>query len=86
MGENMEGSSVVDKTGDCRCDHLRAAHEHYRRGSDCSVADCTCVRFRRRWRATRTSLNDDVDQRLRVVVPLRADWSTAGDRSRVRVD
>ncbi len=35
--------------GRCVCGHPRAAHEHYRRGSDCGVcgaAQCAC--FRRR--------------------------------------
>jgi hypothetical protein len=32
----------------CRCGHDRTAHEHYRRGTDCSVAGCLCTRFRRR--------------------------------------
>lgn len=27
----------------CSCGHVKAAHEHYRRGSDCAF--CTCVRF-----------------------------------------
>lgn len=32
----------------CRCGHTRAAHEHYRRGSDCALcpADRPCGRFR----------------------------------------
>jgi len=29
----------------CDCDHGRSAHDHYRRGSDCSL--CRCARFRR---------------------------------------
>ena len=28
----------------CRCSHARAAHEHYRSGSDC--AQCGCERYR----------------------------------------
>jgi hypothetical protein len=28
----------------CRCGHLRNAHTHYRRGSDCGL--CGCPRFR----------------------------------------
>jgi hypothetical protein len=28
----------------CRCGHLRNAHKHYRRGSDCGL--CGCPRFR----------------------------------------
>lgn len=28
----------------CRCSHEKAAHEHYRRGSDC--AQCGCDRYR----------------------------------------
>src|SRR4051812_5929400 len=30
----------------CRCGHEKDAHEHYRRGTDCSGCDCT--RFRGR--------------------------------------
>jgi hypothetical protein len=31
----------------CRCGHPRAAHEHYRSGSDCSVCGpAVCDRFR----------------------------------------
>ncbi|WP_280115017.1 hypothetical protein [Kineococcus rubinsiae] len=29
------------------CGHPREAHQHYRRGTDCSVRDCGCPRFRR---------------------------------------
>jgi hypothetical protein len=28
----------------CRCGHLKNAHDHYRRGSDCGL--CGCPRFR----------------------------------------
>jgi hypothetical protein len=28
----------------CRCGHPRAAHEHYRAGTDC--AQCDCPRYR----------------------------------------
>lgn len=28
----------------CRCGHDRAAHEHYRAGSDCPLCDCTRYR------------------------------------------
>ncbi|WP_211770117.1 hypothetical protein [Kutzneria sp. CA-103260] len=28
----------------CECGHARAAHEHYRPGSDCAL--CDCPRFR----------------------------------------
>ena len=28
----------------CRCSHAKAAHEHYRKGSDC--AQCGCRRYR----------------------------------------
>jgi hypothetical protein len=31
----------------CRCGHDKSAHEHYRKGTECSV--CECARFRRRW-------------------------------------
>ena len=27
----------------CRCAHVRLAHEHFRRGTDCAL--CDCVRF-----------------------------------------
>lgn len=31
----------------CRCGHDEAAHEHYRRGSDCSLCGAaTCGRYR----------------------------------------
>jgi hypothetical protein len=30
----------------CACGHLRTAHEHYRRGTDCAL--CTCAQFHRR--------------------------------------
>ncbi|GAA4121676.1 hypothetical protein GCM10022215_26800 [Nocardioides fonticola] len=29
----------------CRCGHEHAAHEHYRRGTDCAL--CDCRRYRR---------------------------------------
>lgn len=32
----------------CTCGHLRTAHEHYRRGTDCSLCPVgVCRRFRR---------------------------------------
>jgi len=32
----------------CSCGHLRTAHEHYRRGTDCSLCpDKGCQRFRK---------------------------------------
>jgi hypothetical protein len=31
----------------CRCGHGKTAHEHYRRGADCSL--CSCTRYRRGW-------------------------------------
>jgi hypothetical protein len=35
----------------CRCGHPRAAHEHYRRGLECSLCDRgACPRYRRSWR------------------------------------
>lgn len=38
----------VAKTKPCSCGHVRAAHEHYRRGTDCAL--CGCGRYRgRRW-------------------------------------
>jgi len=34
----------------CRCGHARAAHQHYRRGFDCSLCGASvCPRYRRRW-------------------------------------
>ncbi|WP_182523491.1 hypothetical protein [Nocardioides dongkuii] len=30
----------------CRCGHVRAAHQHHRRGSDCALCPGTCPRFR----------------------------------------
>jgi hypothetical protein len=29
----------------CGCGHVKTAHEHYRRGSDCAL--CDCARYRR---------------------------------------
>ncbi len=32
----------------CRCGHEKAAHQHYRRGTDCGVCGATaCPRFRK---------------------------------------
>jgi len=28
----------------CTCGHQRAAHEHYRKGTDCALCDCTKYR------------------------------------------
>lgn len=39
--------------GVCRCGHDRAAHDHYRTGTDCAICGkSTCPRFRSRdrWR------------------------------------
>lgn len=33
----------------CRCGHVALAHEHYRRGTDCAV--CECTKFKRNERA-----------------------------------
>lgn len=30
----------------CRCDHPIDFHEHYRAGSECSLLECDCRRFR----------------------------------------
>jgi hypothetical protein len=30
---------------DCFCQHAEGTHEHYRRGSDCGVASCTCRHY-----------------------------------------
>ena len=39
----------------CRCGHDRQAHDHLRRGTDCSFCglpgEARCLRFRRSWRA-----------------------------------
>lgn len=36
----------------CQCGHVRDAHEHYRRGSDCSVCSAgDCAKFRAAARA-----------------------------------
>jgi hypothetical protein len=41
MGEHGTGAETV-----CRCGHQQAAHEHYRRGSDCGVCGRdTCPAF-----------------------------------------
>jgi hypothetical protein len=40
---------VLDLAADsatCVCGHQQAAHEHYRRGSDCAL--CDCPRFRKK--------------------------------------
>lgn len=29
----------------CRCGHSAEAHEHYRRGSECSAPGCDCQRY-----------------------------------------
>jgi len=37
----------ADQTECCQCGHARAAHEHYRKGTDCAICDAsTCDRFR----------------------------------------
>jgi hypothetical protein len=37
----------INAQGFCRtCDHAEVAHQHYREGTDCSVTDCDCRRFR----------------------------------------
>jgi hypothetical protein len=34
----------------CRCGHPRAAHEHYRNGTECALCGpAVCPRYRRRW-------------------------------------
>jgi hypothetical protein len=53
--EGVHGMAAQDEPGRsasgqlCRCGHGRAAHSHYRGGSDCAL--CTCPRFRMDWRA-----------------------------------
>jgi hypothetical protein len=45
----------------CRCGHERAAHEHYRGGTECSLCSpTTCPRFRRQ----------GIVSRLRHILPL----------------
>lgn len=39
------GRSAAAGTRLCTCGHPRAAHEHYRRGSDCAL--CSCPRYHR---------------------------------------
>jgi hypothetical protein len=41
---------ILPRSGEaeCRCGHTRAAHQHHRRGSDCSLCPGTCPRFRLR--------------------------------------
>jgi hypothetical protein len=29
----------------CTCRHAEDTHEHYRRGSDCGIAACSCLRY-----------------------------------------
>ncbi len=41
-GADVEGAGLEKP---CACGHGRAAHQHYRRGSDCSL--CACGTFRR---------------------------------------
>lgn len=38
----------------CGCGHPRAAHEHYKGGTDCAL--CPCARFRRPGRARVTAV------------------------------
>lgn len=45
----------------CRCGHQKDAHEHYRRGTDCSA--CTCAKYAGRLQVTLGST------RLRSVSP-----------------
>jgi len=40
--------SPTEEAKACRCGHVALAHEHYRRGTDCSA--CECAKFRRRER------------------------------------
>jgi hypothetical protein len=38
------------RAGGCRCGHPRAAHEHYRKGTECALCGpAVCPRYRRRW-------------------------------------
>jgi hypothetical protein len=46
--------SISDRRNDgpakvaCRaCSHTRDAHEHHRRGTDCSQSGCGCVQWKR---------------------------------------
>ena len=33
--------SPAEEAKACTCGHVRGTHEHYRRGTDCAVCDCT---------------------------------------------
>jgi len=41
------GADAADGASYCQCGHVEAAHEHYRRGSDCGICGRdTCPSFR----------------------------------------
>jgi hypothetical protein len=43
-----ESPGAAPAPGGCVCGHPRAAHEHYRRGSDCGICGVTkCAAYRR---------------------------------------
>lgn len=47
----MRAANSTDADIRCRgCGHYGEAHEHFRRGTDCSAARCRCLRFRLPWR------------------------------------
>lgn len=69
----MKRALDQDATRLCACGHQRSAHEHYRRGSDCSGGGgCDCTHF-----AVRVTGGELVHQMLRrfaihfVVAPTR---------------
>jgi hypothetical protein len=83
MGDDRTSLAVAR----CRCGHARAAHEHYRRGSDCSVATCTCVQYRRQrragWLRRHGRRGDDgpggeTDPRLSASLPVVSTTTTVG--------
>ncbi|KNA89727.1 hypothetical protein ABW18_18710 [Gordonia jacobaea] len=50
MSEKMRRLAGRDPDSTCRCGHPRAAHEHFRSGTDCAICGPEkCPRFRRAW-------------------------------------
>jgi hypothetical protein len=45
-GPGLAVVPVAEDSATCVCGHQQAAHEHYRRGSDCAL--CDCPRFRKK--------------------------------------
>jgi hypothetical protein len=47
-GSSADRRSAGPAKVSCRvCGHPRDAHEHHRRGSDCSLSGCGCLKWRR---------------------------------------